>query len=197
MGAALVLDRALLEKQIHQHGLAAPDVAVNVEAARRRFVLVGKQPAEQALLAKRLVTGKPLFEIGKGLCDFFLRGVWLYRSRRDESLIMRAERGGRGRQHGLFLRPKPEEIASRELVQALCQATGRARYERGMQCARHIRTKRRRRRLLPASATRSISGTFSGGIGNRLTRSARRNPRPHRRRRRSRRARKTTQSARP
>src|SRR3974390_2010968 len=124
MGAALVLDRALLEKQIHQHGLAAPDVAVNVEAARRRFVLVGKQPAEQALLAKRLVTGKPLFEIGKGLCDFFLRGVWLYRSGRDESLIMRAERGGRGRQHGLFLRPKPEEIASRELGQALCQAIG-------------------------------------------------------------------------
>jgi len=33
MGAALVQHRAVLEKQIHQHGLAAPDFAMDVEAA--------------------------------------------------------------------------------------------------------------------------------------------------------------------
>ena len=59
-----------LEKQVHQHGLAAADVAVNVEAARRRAVLVGKQPAEQALLAQRLVAREPLLESGKGLRGF-------------------------------------------------------------------------------------------------------------------------------
>jgi hypothetical protein len=42
MGAALVLDLALLKKHIHQHGLAAPDFAVNVETAWRRLALVGE-----------------------------------------------------------------------------------------------------------------------------------------------------------
>ncbi len=54
MGAALVRDRTVLEEQVHQHGFAAADFAVNIEAARRPLVLVGKQPAEQALLAERL-----------------------------------------------------------------------------------------------------------------------------------------------
>ena len=48
MGAALVLDRALLKEQIHQHGLAAADLAMNVKPARRRLALVAEQPAEQA-----------------------------------------------------------------------------------------------------------------------------------------------------
>ena len=66
MRAALVLDRTVLEKQVHQHGLAAADFAVNVEPARRRIVLVGEQPAEQALLAQRLVARKPLLEVAEG-----------------------------------------------------------------------------------------------------------------------------------
>src|SRR5882672_82937 len=54
MCAALVRDRALLKEQIHQHGLAAPDFAVNVETTWRRLVLVREQPAQQTLLAQRL-----------------------------------------------------------------------------------------------------------------------------------------------
>ena len=42
MRAALMLDRALLEEQVHQHGLAAPDLAMHVKAARPPVFLVGK-----------------------------------------------------------------------------------------------------------------------------------------------------------
>ena len=80
MGAALVRDRALLKEQIHQHGLAAPDFAVDVEAARRRLVLVGEQPAQQALLAQRLVAGEPRLEVGEGLGGRRLRGIGLDRA---------------------------------------------------------------------------------------------------------------------
>src|SRR5258707_8429435 len=100
--AALVLDRTLLEKQVHQHGLAAPDLAMNVEAAWRRLVLVGKQPAKQALLAHRRVAREPLLEVREHLGGRRLRGVGLDRAGGDEALIMGAERGGRGRQHGPF-----------------------------------------------------------------------------------------------
>src|SRR5258705_5746228 len=100
--AALVLDRTVLEKQVHQHGLAAPDFAVNVEAARRRLVLVGKQPAKQALLAQWRVAREPLLEVRERPGGLRLRGVGLDRAGGDEALIMRAERGGWGRQHGPF-----------------------------------------------------------------------------------------------
>ena len=49
MGAALALDRRGLEEKIHQHGLAAPDLAVNVEALDGRQVALaaGEQPAQR------------------------------------------------------------------------------------------------------------------------------------------------------
>src|SRR5882724_1521390 len=65
VGAALVFDRALLKKHVHQHGFAAPDIAMNVEATRRRGVLVGEQAADQALPAQRLVAPKPLLKVGE------------------------------------------------------------------------------------------------------------------------------------
>ena len=83
----------VLEEQVHQHGLAAADLAMDVEAARRRLVLVGEQAAEQALLAQRLVAREPLLERGKGLGGARLRGVGLDRAGGDEGLIMGAERG--------------------------------------------------------------------------------------------------------
>ena len=99
MRAALVRDGGLLEEQVHQHGLAAADLAVNVKPARR-LAVVGKQPAEQALLAGRLVAGKPLFQRRKRLGGARLRRVGLDRAGGDEGLVMDMERGGRGRQHG-------------------------------------------------------------------------------------------------
>ena len=49
MRATLALHGARLEEQIHQHGLAAPDLAVDVEAfdARLLFGAAAEQPAER------------------------------------------------------------------------------------------------------------------------------------------------------
>ena len=80
MRAALVRDRALLEEQVHQHGLAAADVAMNIEPARRRLVVIAEQPLEQALLAHGLVAGKPLLQPGKGFRRARLRRIGLDRA---------------------------------------------------------------------------------------------------------------------
>ena len=53
MRAALVTDRARLEEQIHQHGLAAADLAVDVKPLDLvRLLAVAEQPAEQSALAR-------------------------------------------------------------------------------------------------------------------------------------------------
>jgi len=92
MRPALVLDRARLKEQVHQHGLAAADLTIDVKAVRRRGILVAEQPAEQALLAVRLVTVQALFEARIGLDKLGLRRVRLDGAGRDESLVLRAER---------------------------------------------------------------------------------------------------------
>src|ERR1700716_4461554 len=91
--AAFVHHRTLLKKQIHQHGLAAPDFAVNVEAARRRPILVGKQPAQQALLAPGLVARKLLLKYRERLGGLSLCGVRFDRAGGHYGLIMGEERG--------------------------------------------------------------------------------------------------------
>src|SRR5207237_3537447 len=91
MRAALMHDRALLKEHIHQHGLAAADFAMNVEATRRRLVPVGKQPAKEALLAQRLVARKPLLTIRQGLGRLRLRGLGLARSGGAAGLLVREE----------------------------------------------------------------------------------------------------------
>ena len=80
MRAALVRDLRLLEEQVHQHGLAAADLAMDVEPMRRGLVLVGKQPAEQALLLDRRVAGKPLLQRRQGLRRPLLRRIGLDRA---------------------------------------------------------------------------------------------------------------------
>src|SRR3954453_3249747 len=95
MRAALVKHRAMLEEKVHQHGLAAPDLTVDVKSARR-LILVGKQPAEQTLFARRLVTRKPLLQRAQRLDGARLRRIGLDRAGGDEDLIMGWEWGGRG-----------------------------------------------------------------------------------------------------
>ncbi len=59
MRAALAHDRARLEEQIHQHGLAASDIAVDVKALDRRLPfsrLPNSQPSEDDLRASRCST---------------------------------------------------------------------------------------------------------------------------------------------
>jgi len=120
MGAAFVLDRALLKKHIHQHGLATPDLTVDVEAARRHVVVVGKQPVEQALLAQRLVARKPLLKVGECLGGLRLRSIGLDRAGGDEGLIMAAERGGRGRQHGPCYGPSARKLQAGNWCKGRC-----------------------------------------------------------------------------
>jgi hypothetical protein len=58
MHAALAHHRARLEKQVHQHGLAAADIAENVEAARRVFVITrAEQPADRVRTPHGAVRG--------------------------------------------------------------------------------------------------------------------------------------------
>src|SRR6202012_5469896 len=75
MGAPLMLDPAVLEKQVHQHGLATPDLAIDIQPARRATILalIGKYPAEQPLLARRLIGGKPFLKRSEGLRGLGLR----------------------------------------------------------------------------------------------------------------------------
>ena len=53
-----------LEEQIHQHGLAAADLAVDVEALERlaAFVALAEQPAERGRFARQPMLGEPLLE---------------------------------------------------------------------------------------------------------------------------------------
>src|SRR4051812_2123071 len=95
MGAALVLDRRVLEEQIHQHGLAAADLAMHVKPARRRVALVAEQPSQQAELLRRLVTRQPFLERGERLGSLGLRRISLDRPGGDEGLVLVRERGRR------------------------------------------------------------------------------------------------------
>ena len=88
MRAALMHHGRLLEEQIHQHGLAAADLAMDVEAVRRLVLVAAvEQAPEQALLALRLVVRKPQVERRIGLGDFGLRGIGLDRAGSDLGLV--------------------------------------------------------------------------------------------------------------
>ncbi|MEY9525420.1 hypothetical protein ABIF70_006561 [Bradyrhizobium japonicum] len=91
MRAALVLDGAVLEEQVHQHGLAAADFAMDVEPARRLVLVAAEQTTEQALLALRLVIREPLVERRIGFGDVGLRSIGLDRAGRDLGLVCLAE----------------------------------------------------------------------------------------------------------
>ncbi len=79
MRAALSLHRAGLEEQIHQHGFAAADVAVDVEALEQRVVLPArsKQPAERGGFARQAMLDEPFFQLRQHADDGDLRRVAL------------------------------------------------------------------------------------------------------------------------
>jgi hypothetical protein len=56
MRAALLLDGCKPEEQVHEHGLAAADAAMDIETLDRDLWLAcpGKHPAERTLLGRRL-----------------------------------------------------------------------------------------------------------------------------------------------
>src|SRR6188768_2622918 len=78
MRAAFALHAAQSEEQIHQHGLAAADVAVDVEAPdRTRRLALREQPAEMRRLAREPMLREPLFETRQLQRNRFLRGIAL------------------------------------------------------------------------------------------------------------------------
>ncbi len=100
MDAALAHDRRGREEQVHQHGLAAADLAENVKALDR-FRLVcarAEQPAERGRLAREMTLGEPLFELRKLVDDRLLGAVAFDLSSGDARRILhrdgsRHERG--------------------------------------------------------------------------------------------------------
>src|SRR5882724_6677451 len=188
MRASLVHDQALLKKHIHQHGLAAPDVAVNIKAARRRLVLVREQPAKQALLAQGLVARKLLLEAREGFGGLGLRGVGFNRAGGDEGLIMGAERGGWCVQHG------PLTALGQRKLQAGIWGWGYA--------GARIEDAATFRFSIAAApecwVARSSRAMTAGNVHVcRSKHSARRNPQPHRARRRSTPGTRTARTAMP
>src|SRR5688500_9432647 len=80
--------RAGLEKQVHQHGLAATDIAENVESAGRLVAATAsEQPADRVRAARGAVCCYPFFQ-GEQPCEqLLLNTVALDLVRRDESFI--------------------------------------------------------------------------------------------------------------
>ena len=78
VGPALVFDRARFEEQVHQHGLAAADLAMDVDALDRLGALaVTEQAAEQILLGDRPIADQPLLERRKRRRGALLRRIAL------------------------------------------------------------------------------------------------------------------------
>ena len=77
MDAAFSLDRACLEEQIHQHRLAAPDLAVKVEPLEQRllFLATGEQPAERGRFPRQAIFDDPFFQPRQHLDDGDLRCI--------------------------------------------------------------------------------------------------------------------------
>ena len=93
MRAALARHRARLEKQIHQHGLAAADVAVDVEAFDPRLLfrrLPNSQPSDDDLRAKRCSTIRASSRASV-VDDGELRGVALDHAAGDAGGVSRCD----------------------------------------------------------------------------------------------------------
>ena len=73
-------DRALLEEQVHQHGLAAADVAMDIKSLGGGAPSESRTAVEEARLARGLVGHEPLIQRGKSFHRPRLRGVCLDRA---------------------------------------------------------------------------------------------------------------------
>src|SRR5262249_47252624 len=115
---SFALDRASGEKKVHQHRLAAADLAPNVEPFERRFgpFALSEQPTERRRFARQPMNGKSLIETRQSGDNRFLGGIAFDLSSRnkrgvssgsgvghlrllDRKGIDRKKRGGRGAVH--------------------------------------------------------------------------------------------------
>ena len=80
MGAPLLLDRDRREEQVHQHGLAAAHVAVEIDALDpdpRTLVSLAEQPPQRGGPARQLRARQPRLERGKVGKRIFLARIAL------------------------------------------------------------------------------------------------------------------------
>ena len=115
MHAALAHDRRRREEQIHQHGLAAADVAEDVETLDRLLLALARaeHPAERGGFAREAMLGDPPLELRELVDDRLLGGVALDLSGGDEGRILRGdggwhERGGALGGRGTETQASPE-----------------------------------------------------------------------------------------
>ena len=140
--AAFAPYRARREEQIHQHGLAAADVAVNVEAADRpclRSLLPNSQPSAEDLRDSRCCASALSSRVElRG--DRLLRGIALDLAFGDEGRVTLGDgrwhrRGGEcasiGWQLGMPLRAAPVNANNRANPPARISRLGRARSRAG------------------------------------------------------------------
>ena len=93
MGAALALDGARLEEEIHQHGLAAADLAIDVQTfdLRQRALAAGEQPAERRGFARQTIFRDPRFEARHHVEHDELSVIAFDAARGDSRGIMRSD----------------------------------------------------------------------------------------------------------
>ena len=89
--APLALDRRGLEEQVHQHGLAAADVAVDVEPLDRLLLVFARaeQPAERRRFPRQPVLAQALFQLGQEIDGACLRRIVLDLSGGDQGRVLR------------------------------------------------------------------------------------------------------------
>ena len=93
MRATFAHHRTCLEKQIHQHGLAAPDIAVDVEALDPRLpgFAAAEQPAQRRRFARQSIFDKPRLKPRQPVDDGELRDVALDFARGDAGGVSRCD----------------------------------------------------------------------------------------------------------
>ena len=89
--APLAPDRRGLEEQVHQHGLAAADLAVDVEPPDRLLLARAEHPAERRRFARQPVLAQPHFEIAQESDRARLRRVALDLSGGDQARVFRLD----------------------------------------------------------------------------------------------------------
>ena len=87
--APLAPHRDKLEEHVHQHGLAAPDAAMDVEAAHRRMhvAALGEQPAERTRLRRDALGADVVDQPVERARQPFLRGIVRDLAALDEMLV--------------------------------------------------------------------------------------------------------------
>ncbi len=87
MHPALAVHGQRLEEHVHEHRLAAPDTAPDVEAADRLTVPRREQPAERAGLFRRTISVQALCQSIEPLDQIRLRRIALESSAANQAVV--------------------------------------------------------------------------------------------------------------